>query len=58
MKGSDERNKMRLSVTLDEDLVIRLKDLAKRDFRTLSNYINHILREVIIRKNCPEIEEL
>lgn len=37
--------KARISLTLDEDLVNRLKDLADDDDRSLSQYINLILKE-------------
>ena len=39
--------KARISITLDEDLVNRLKDLADDDDRSLSQYINLILKEYV-----------
>ncbi|WP_243208507.1 toxin-antitoxin system protein [Oscillibacter hominis] len=38
---------MKLSVTLDEDVVERLRKLADEDDRQLSSYMNRVLREVL-----------
>ncbi|MBR4888325.1 MAG: toxin-antitoxin system protein [Clostridia bacterium] len=37
--------KVRISLTLDEDIVERMKCLAEEDDRSLSQYINLLLRE-------------
>ena len=37
--------KMSVSVTLDEDLLQKLRELADADSRSLSQYINVMLRE-------------
>jgi len=37
--------KTKLSITLDEDLVEKLKKLAENDDRSLSQYINLILKQ-------------
>ena len=37
--------KVRLSVTIDTEVLDELRDRAKQDQRTLSNYINHILKQ-------------
>lgn len=39
--------KIQISVTLDEDIVKKLKELAYNDDRTLSTYINRILKKEI-----------
>ena len=43
MESSSRREKVRLSLTLNEELVIQLRVLAKTDSRSLSNYINYVL---------------
>ena len=43
MESTRKREKVRLSLTLDEELVIQLRVLAKKDSRSLSNYINYVL---------------
>lgn len=47
--------KKQISVTLDYDLVERLKELANEDDRALSPYINHILRKEIMQINSDKI---
>ena len=47
--------KIKVSITLDEDLVTQLKDLAEEDDRSLSQYINLILKDHIKKQegsNC------
>ena len=39
--------KVRISLTLDEDIVEQVKHLAEEDDRSLSQYINLLLREHI-----------
>ena len=39
--------KMRISVTLDEDVLEKVKELAEEDGRPLSQYINLVLRQHI-----------
>lgn len=39
--------KNKVSITLDEDIVIRLKELADNDDRSFSQYINMVLKEHI-----------
>ena len=43
MENSSKREKVRLSLTLNEELVIQLRILAKKDSRSFSNYINYVL---------------
>lgn len=39
--------KSRISVTLDEDVLERIRELAEEDGRPLSQYINMVLRQHI-----------
>ena len=39
--------KQKVSITLDEDIIIKLKDLADNCDRSLSQYINIVLKEHI-----------
>ena len=43
MESTRKREKVRLSLTLDEELVIQLRVLAKKVSRSRSNYINYVL---------------
>lgn len=42
--------KIKLSITLDEDIACRIKELSEADDRSVSQYINLILKEHIIKK--------
>ena len=42
--------KKKVSITLDEDLVEKLKALAEDNDRSLSQYINRILKEYLKRR--------
>jgi len=42
--------KIRTSITLDEDIYEKIKTLAENDDRSLSSYINLLLREHIENK--------
>lgn len=44
--------KVSISITLDEDLIQELKKEAERDERSLSQYIN-----VILRKHITELKD-
>lgn len=37
--------KNKVSLTLDEDIVKKIKDLAEKDDRSFSQYINMVLKE-------------
>ncbi|MBR3554180.1 MAG: ribbon-helix-helix protein, CopG family [Clostridia bacterium] len=37
--------KEKVSITLDEDLVTRIRELAEQDDRSFSQYINKVLKE-------------
>ena len=43
--------KEKVSITIDEDLLKKLKQLAENDERSLSQYINLILKKHIDEKN-------
>ncbi|MDE6908285.1 MAG: toxin-antitoxin system protein [Lachnospiraceae bacterium] len=47
--------KSKISITLDPDIIVDLKDLAEEDDRSLSQYINLILREYLTRKNSKNM---
>lgn len=46
--------KNKVSITLDADIIDRIKELAEKDDRSFSQYINLVLREHI--KNTDETE--
>lgn len=39
--------KRKVSITLDEDIIKRIKELAEDDDRSFSQYINMVLKEYI-----------
>ena len=41
--------KIKVSITLDEDIIIKIKELAENDDRSFSQYINMVLKEHIIK---------
>ena len=46
--------KNKVSITLDADIIDRIKELAEEDDRSFSQYINLVLREYI--KHLDKIE--
>ncbi len=46
--------KDKISVTIDSDLLVKLRQLADDDDRSLSQYINLILKQHIDRKEKKE----
>lgn len=44
--------KNKVSITLDEDIVQRIKELAEEDDRSFSQYINMVLKEHV--NNYPK----
>lgn len=42
--------KNKVSITLDEDIIKRIKELAENDDRSFSQYINMVLKEWITKK--------
>ena len=43
--------KTKVSITLDTDIIEKLKELAEKDDRSFSQYINIILKEFLSEKN-------
>ena len=43
--------KSKVSITLDEDVIKRIKDLAEADDRNFSQYINLVLKKHIQKKS-------
>lgn len=43
--------KEKISISIDESVLMQIKEKAKEENRTLSNYINMILKEKIERGN-------
>ena len=43
--------KEKISITIDEDLLKKIKTLAEEDDRSLSQYINIVLKQHIENKN-------
>ena len=41
--------KNKVSITLDEDIIIKIKELAENDDRSFSQYINMVLKEHIVK---------
>lgn len=41
--------KSKVSITLDEDIIIKIKELAENDDRSFSQYINMVLKEHIVK---------
>ena len=48
--------KTKISITVDEDLIVQIKEMAEKDDRSLSQYINLILKEWIAHSgtDCSE----
>lgn len=40
--------KTKISITIDEDVIVEIKKLAENDERSLSQYINLILKKYLI----------
>ena len=43
--------KERVSLTIDSDIIAKIRELADKDDRSLSQYVNLILREHIVSKD-------
>lgn len=43
--------KDKVSITLDEDIIKRIKELAEEDDRSFSQYINMVLKDWINKNN-------
>lgn len=46
--------KEKISITIDSDILIVIRELADNDDRSLSQYINLVLREHLLAKNSKE----
>ena len=42
--------KEKVSITLDSDLVMKIKEMAEEDDRSFSQYINKILKDYVNKK--------
>lgn len=50
--------KTKVSITLDIDLVDVIKELAEKDERSFSQYINLVLKEWVITKTSDKNEKI
>lgn len=48
--------KERISLTIDNDIITKIKELAEQDDRSMSQYINLVLREHINSVSSPTQE--
>ena len=46
--------KEKISITIDSDVVIRIKELAEADDRSFSQYINMVLKEHISKNDTKQ----
>lgn len=58
MKGMNTQKplKNKVSITLDEDVIRRIKELAEADDRNFSQYINLVLKKHITKKGDAQEE--
>jgi len=49
--------KTKVSITLDTDIIEKLKELAEEDDRSLSQFINVILKEFLSKNNTKSKEK-
>ena len=49
--------KTKVSITLDSTIIEQIRDLADKDDRSFSQYINLILKEYLLQKAHFEYEE-
>ena len=49
--------KTKVSITLDEEVIKRIKELAEADDRNFSQYINLVLKKHIESKSCSNWHE-
>ncbi|MGN0564149.1 MAG: DUF6364 family protein [Candidatus Heritagella sp.] len=43
--------KKKISITLDEEIIRQIKDLSEETDRSFSQFVNHILRNYLYRRN-------
>lgn len=46
----DRPLKLKVSITLDENIILEIRKLAEEDDRSFSQYINMVLRDYLTRK--------
>ena len=49
--NTQKKKKSKVSITLDEEVIKRIKDLAEADDRNFSQYINLVLKKHIERES-------
>ena len=49
--------KSKVSITLDEDVIKKIKELAEADDRNFSQYINLVLKKHIESKSCSNRQQ-
>ena len=49
--------KEKISITIDNDIVAKIKDLAEADDRSFSQYINMVLKDHIQKLSNPSEDE-
>lgn len=49
--------KQKVSITLDEDLILILRELAEEEDRSFSQYINLILKDFLKKRGEPEAQK-
>lgn len=50
--------KSKVSITLDEDVIKKIRELAEEDDRSFSQYINMILKEYIKQQTSSETQQI
>ena len=53
LSGDDKMKplKEKVSITLDNDIIIKIRELADEDDRSFSQYINKVLKDYLNHKN-------
>lgn len=46
--------KIKVSLTIDSDILEMMKDLADEDDRSLSQYVNLVLKEWVAKRTAPQ----
>ena len=49
--------KQQVSITLDEDLILILRELAEEEDRSFSQYINLILKDFLKKRGEPKAQK-
>ena len=49
--------KSKVSITLDEEVIKKIKELAEADDRNFSQYINLVLKKHLDKTSCKTAEE-